>query len=122
MMKIIAAIIAATPLFYAISTPASANCYGTESSYRCSDSSGNNYRVNKSGGTTRMTGMNSSGEMWTQNSTTIGNATRTTGFDKDGNYWSSNTTVIGDATRTTGFDSDGNYFSTTCRNGKCTNY
>lgn len=121
-MKIIAAIIAATPLFYALSTPASANCYGTESSYRCSDSSGNNYRVNKSGGTTRMTGMNSSGEMWTQSSTTIGNATRTTGFDKDGNYWSSNTTVIGDATRTTGFDSDGNYFSTTCRNGKCTNY
>ena len=27
MMKIIAAIIAATPLFYALSTPSSANCY-----------------------------------------------------------------------------------------------
>lgn len=102
-----------------ISAPAQAGCYGSGNYYRCTDSSGNSYSVNRSGGTTSVRGMDAEGDTWSQRSTSIGNSTRTTGLDQDGNNWSSTTTTYGGTTRTTGFDSDGNYFSQTCFQGRC---
>ncbi|MDX0999923.1 hypothetical protein CN233_14755 [Sinorhizobium meliloti] len=85
-MKIVIASLA----FSLISAPVFAMCVGTDTFSSCSDASGNNYSVTRTGNTTFMNGTNThTGSNWSQTSTTIGNSTFHNGIDKDGEGWSS---------------------------------
>ena len=88
--------------------PASAACFGSGSFKSCSDSSGNNYTVNKFGNTTTVTGSNArTGSNWSQTTTTFGSNSYTNGTASNGRSWNQTTTPYGSF----GTDSSGNGFS-----------
>ena len=87
--------------------PASAACFGSGAFKTCSDSSGNNYTVNKFGNTTTVTGSNArTGSNWNQTTTTFGSNSYTNGTT-NGRSWNQTTTPYGSF----GTDSRGNSFS-----------
>lgn len=104
----------------AFATSAEATCIGSGNFQSCTDTSGNNYTVNRLGNTTIMNGSNAyTGSTWSQNSMTTGNSTYTTGTDSDGNGWNMNQQRIGSTTIYSGTDSDGNSFSGSCSQFGC---
>lgn len=119
MKKIVLTTVAALSALTALN--AQAYCTGTGNYQSCYDSSsGNSYSVNRIGGTTYLSGSNSStGSDWSQTTTTIGNTTYHQGRSSSGNYWNGSTTSIGDTTYTSGTDSNGNYYSKTCNSFGC---
>ena len=85
----------------ALSTPASAGCFGSGTLYTCSDDYGNNYTINKLGNSTYMNGYNfKTGNSWSQNSQRFGNTTITNGFDSQGRMWNQTTNQFGRNTST----------------------
>jgi len=105
----------------AVYIDASANCFGSENFYTCTDESGNRYSVSKFGNTTNVRGYNpDTGSTWNQRSSTFGNTTRTYGTDADGNSWNSTIQNYGSGNRSIyGTDSDGNSFNVHCNQFGC---
>lgn len=104
------------------SAPAHAMCTGSGGFYTCSDSSGNNYSVQRSGGMTNMQGHNSNtGSSWSQNSMDMGGGmTMHNGTAANGNSWSGTSQSLGGGMSIqSGTDSDGNYYSKTCTQYGC---
>ena len=105
-------LIAAIALFTA--GISSASCYGTSTSYSCNDASGNNYNVQKYGGSTYVQGNNlSTGSTWSQTSQTYGNSTYSQGTT-NGRSWNETITVMPGATNYSGTNSRGQSFNRTC--------
>lgn len=93
---------------------ASAACIGSGSLYTCSDDAGNAYTVSRMGSTTTVNGSNpSTGSLWSQQSSRIGDTTITTG-QTNGRSWNSTTQSVGGMTIQSGSDSRGRPFSKTC--------
>lgn len=117
MRKLIPAVL----LAFAFTAPiASAGCVGSGSYQTCSDSSGNNYNVQRYGNTTNVQGYNSNtGSTWNQRSTNIGNTTYHNGTSANGNNWSGRSTHIGGTTFNSGIDSSGKPYSSTCNQFGC---
>ena len=107
-------------LAVSLASTAQAQCVGYGAYKTCSDSSGNNYSIQKYGNTTNMQGNNSrTGSSWSQTSQTFGNTTITNGRAANGNSWNSTTRQIGNTTFINGTDSNGNSFSKTCNQFGC---
>ena len=103
-----------------IAGTAQAQCVGYGAYRTCSDSSGNNYSIQKFGNTTMMNGNNyQTGSTWNQTSQRIGNTTITNGRAANGNTWNSTTQQIGNTTFINGRDSNGNTFRKTCNQFGC---
>jgi hypothetical protein len=114
-MKSAAAI---TALLFAFS--AHANCVGSGSFQSCTDSSGNNYTVNRLGSSTYVQGSNpNTGSNWSQETYRSGNTSNTYGRDADGNSWNSSTFRNGSSSTTIGTDSNGRAFARTCNQFGC---
>ena len=93
---------------------AQAGCVGTNAFSTCNDASGNNYTVNRFGGTTIMNGNNANtGSQWSQNSNTFGNTTTTNG-QTNGQPWNMTRQSFGGTTMYNGTNSAGQSFSYTC--------
>lgn len=109
----------AAAIFAAFS--AQAACYGTGTFRTCSDDSGNNYTVNRSGNATYVDGSNSqTGSTWSQQSYRSGNTTSTYGTSSDGSSWNAQTyKTPGGGSTTYGTDSKGNSFVQTCNRFGC---
>lgn len=83
--------LAITLAFSFVATPLYAACFGSESFQTCSDSSGNNYTVQRYGNSTQMQGYNANtGSNWSQDSYSYGNSVQHHGRDSRGNSWSTN--------------------------------
>lgn len=102
---------------------ANASCFGSDSSYTCSDpQSGNTYNVTRFGGSTNMTGTNSrTGSSWSQNSTTYGGITQQNGRSSDGSSWRQTIqkNSLTGGTTYSGTDSKGKSYSKTCTQFGC---
>lgn len=99
---------------------ANAQCYGSGSFQRCTDSSGNTYNVNRAGGSTYMSGSNAdTGSTWSQQTHRSGSSSSTYGRDSEGNSWSSNTYRTPSGSTTTTRDSSGNTTTRTCNQFGC---
>ncbi|QGR09568.1 hypothetical protein [Pantoea phytobeneficialis] len=106
-------------LFFPIASWAA--CFGSDAYQTCNDNSGNTYHVQRFGNTTNVQGSNmSTGNNWSQSSTSYGNQTETHGTAANGNTWNSTTTSYGNGNYSVhGRDTNGNYFSKNCNRFGC---
>ncbi len=95
-----------------------AACYGSGSYYNCSDSSGNNYSVQKYGNTTVVNGSNVNGS-WSSTSQKFGNTTYQNGTSIDGGRWNQTIQSTPYGTTRSGTNSNGRAFSKTCNAYGC---
>lgn len=90
-----------------VSFNTNAACFGGDAFQQCSDSSGNNYVINRYGNTTEITGSNqNTGSRWNETVQTYGNTTEIRG-NSNGRSWNETITPFG----VYGTDSHGNYFN-----------
>ncbi|WP_255440856.1 hypothetical protein [Caenimonas sedimenti] len=95
---------------------AQASCFGSGSFQTCTDSSGNNYNVQRYGNTTNVQGYNpSAGSNWNQSSQTYGNTTFHNGTAANGISWNGTTQTYGNTQFSNGTDSRGNSYNRTCQ-------
>lgn len=96
-------------------TPTRAACFGTPAFETCTDSSGNQYTVNRFGNMTTMQGFNgNTGSQWSQTSNTFGNTTQTYG-QTNGNQWNETQTNYGNGFgNVSGMNARGQYFNYNC--------
>lgn len=96
-----------------------AACYGSGSSYHCTDASGNSYNVQKYGNTTQVQGSNSStGSTWNQTSQTYGNTTQIQG-NSNGRSWNETIQASPGMTTYSGTNSNGQFYQKTCTSSGC---
>lgn len=104
----------------ALPTFASASCFGSGSYQTCTDSSGNSYSVQRYGNTTYTQGYSgSTGNSWSQTSSTYGSTTYHNGTAANGNSWSGTSSTYGGTTTYQGIDSRGNFYNRTCNAYGC---
>lgn len=99
---------------------AQASCYGSASMRSCADASGNNYTVQRFGGSTYMQGSNPrTGSTWSQQSHSFGGSTNIYGSDSAGRAWNSTITRGAGTVHQYGTDASGRAFSRTCGRAGC---
>ena len=96
-----------------------AACYGSGSTYTCTDTSGNNYNVQKYGNTTQIQGSNAAtGSTWSQSSQTFGNTTQIQG-NSNGRAWNETIQSSPGMTTYSGTNTNGQFYQKTCTAAGC---